>query len=47
MYVITDGGVLRVDLLMVQEPARSSVFPVKSPSPRKEDKWSVDGISAL
>lgn len=27
-WMITDGGVLRVDLLMVQEPARSSVFPV-------------------
>lgn len=28
MCMITDGGVLRVDLLMVQEAARSSVFPV-------------------
>lgn len=28
VYMITDGGVLSVDLVMVQEAARSSVFPV-------------------
>lgn len=28
MCMITDGGILTVDLLMVQEPVRSSVFPV-------------------
>lgn len=28
MCMIPDGGILRVDLLMVEEPACSSVFPV-------------------
>lgn len=38
MYVITDGGVLRVDLLMVQEPARSSLLSFPSSLHHHEEK---------
>lgn len=40
---ITDGGVLGVDLLMVQEPTRSSVFPVSlhHQLSRMADKWTL------
>lgn len=37
-YVISDGGVLRVDPLMVQEPARSSLLSFPSSLHHHEEK---------